>query len=316
MAILPMDADILPPADDRIFKVLLTHPDAKQVLIDVISSVIEKTVVDVHIRANEVPAMDVDEKNQRFDVNCTIDTGEPQPNSKGEGSRFDQVNVEMHCYKQDEIGYEHTNFINKYVYFLTDLHSSQESTGKKYRKLVKTYQITFCMYNVFPSLPDYVHWFSLRTSHGYQLTDQINMVIIELDKINKLLKKPVEKLTSFEKWSMFFRFAQEPVQRNLINDIITGKEEIGMAAALLQEISKDENERARLRSRRMYEMDQVSNILTAEERGEIREREKWQGVIADYKTEIADYKAEIADHKVEIADKDAEIARLKAELSR
>ena len=89
-----------------------------------------------------------------------------------------------------------------------------------------------------------------------------------------------------------------------------------MAAALLQEIRKDENERARLRSRRMYEMDQVSNILTAEERGEIREREKWQGVIADYKTEIADYKAEIADHKVEIADKDAEIARLKAELSR
>ena len=74
-----------------------------------------------------------------------------------------------------------------------------------------------------------------------------------------------------------------------------------MAAALLQEISKDENERARLRSRRMYEMDQISNILTAEERGEIREREKWQDVVADYKTELAD--------------KDAEIARLKAELS-
>ena len=43
-----------------------------------------------------------------------------------------------------------------------------------------------------------------------------------------------------------------------------------MAAALLREISQDEHERARLRSRRMYEMDQVSNLLTAEERGEIR----------------------------------------------
>ena len=81
-----------------------------------------------------------------------------------------------------------------------------------------------------------------------------------------------------------------------------------MAAALLQEISKDENERARLRSRRMYEMDQISNILTAEERGEIREREKWQGVVADYKTEIAN-------KDVKIAGKDAEIARLKAELN-
>ena len=108
----PLDADILPPADDRIFKVLLTHPDAKQVLIDIISTVIERTVVDAYIRGNEVPVMDTEEKNERFDVNCTIDTG-------------DQVNVEMHCYKQDELGTEHSNFINKYVYFLTDLHSSQ-----------------------------------------------------------------------------------------------------------------------------------------------------------------------------------------------
>ena len=43
-----------------------------------------------------------------------------------------------------------------------------------------------------------------------------------------------------------------------------------MAAALLREISQDEHERARARSRRMYEMDMISDILTAEEKGEIR----------------------------------------------
>ena len=255
----PADADILLPSDDRIFKVLLTHPNAKQVLIDVISTVIERTVVDAQIRNNEVPAMDTEEKNECFDVNCTIDTG-------------DQVDVEMHCYRQDEIGSEHTSFINKYVYFLTDLHSSQKSKSVKYRNFVKTYQITFCMYNVLPSLPDYVHRFTLRNNDGIQLTDQINMVIIELDKINEMLKKPVEKLTSFEKWSLFFRYAQEPMHRSLINDIIKGKEEINMAAALLQEISQDEHERARLRSRRMYEMDQYSNLHTTLERGIIQGR--------------------------------------------
>ena len=130
----------------------------KKVLIDLISTVIERTVVDVQIRNNEVPAMDVDEKNERFDVNCTIDTG-------------DQVNVEMHCYKQDELGSDHTNFKNKYVYFLTDLHSSQKSKKITYRNLVKTYQITFSMYNIFPTSADYIHWFSLRTIKGIQLTD-------------------------------------------------------------------------------------------------------------------------------------------------
>jgi len=283
----PPDADILPPSDDRIFKVLLTHPNAKQVLIDVISSVIEQKVVDVQIRNNELPAMDVDEKNERFDVNCTIDTG-------------DQVDVEMHCSEREEIGFKRTNFINKYIYYLTDLHSSQKSKKIIYRNLVKTYQITFCMYNIFPSSQDYVNRFSLRTIKGMQLSDQINIIIIELDKINDMLKKPVEKLTSFEKWSLFFRFAQEPVQRNLINDIIKDKEEINMAAGLLQEISQDEHERARLRSRKMWEMDQYSNYATTFERGEITERKKWQSVVAD--------------KDAALADKDAEIARLRAEL--
>jgi len=45
-----------------------------------------------------------------------------------------------------------------------------------------------------------------------------------------------------------------------------------MAATLLREISKDEHERARLRSRRMYETDMISDLLTAEEKGEIRGR--------------------------------------------
>jgi predicted transposase/invertase (TIGR01784 family) len=42
-----------------------------------------------------------------------------------------------------------------------------------------------------------------------------------------------------------------------------------MAATLLMEISQDEHERARLRSRRMYETDRYSDITTAKERGEL-----------------------------------------------
>jgi len=66
------------------------------------------------------------------------------------------------------------------------------------------------------------------------------------------------------------KFTPDPVYKDLINDIIKDKEEIAMAAALLQEISKDEHERARLRSRRMYETDMISNLLTAERRGEMK----------------------------------------------
>ncbi|MCL2213915.1 MAG: Rpn family recombination-promoting nuclease/putative transposase [Treponema sp.] len=125
MAKLLMDADILPPSDDWIFKVLLTHPEAKKVLIDVISTVIERNVVDVQVRNIEMPVMDTDEKQARFDVDCVIDTED-----------------------------------------------------------------------------------------GEQLSDQINMVIIELSKLNEAFMEPVESLTSFEKWSLFLRYTQEPMYRN------------------------------------------------------------------------------------------------------
>jgi len=64
-------------------------------------------------------------------------------------------------------------------------------------------------------------------------------------------------------------------------------------------ISQDENERAKYFSRKKWQTDMDSNLATAEKRGRRegmeKEREKWQGVVAD---------------------KDAEIARLRAELER
>jgi len=283
------DMELLSPTDDRIFKVLLTHPNAKQVLMDIISTVIEQKVTDVQIRNIELPVTYIDEKEQRFDVNCTID---------GE----DQVDVEMHCEKRVEIGVKFTNFINKYTYYLTDLHSSQLSKGVKYKDLKRTYQITFSKHSVFRKRPGYISWFTLRTIDGYQLTDQINMIIIELDKLENALKKPVEELTAQEKWSLFLNFASNPMHRNIINDIIKDKEEIGMAAAILQEISQDEREKAIARSRRMYETDRESDRLTSEEIGETRANEKWQVVVTEKDTVIAS--------------KDAEIARLHAELEK
>ncbi|MCL2765786.1 MAG: Rpn family recombination-promoting nuclease/putative transposase [Treponema sp.] len=257
----PADADILPPSDDRIFKTLLIHPDARQVLIDVVSTVIERKVVDVQIRNNEVSITDVNEKAERFDVNCTVENG-------------DQVDVEMHCSKREETGEKRTNFINKCTYYLADLHSSQKSRGVMYKDMVRTFQVTFSTHTVFPARSDFVSKFSLRTADGEQFGNQLNIVIIELDKLKNLLGKPVENLTSFEKWSLFLKYAADPVHRDLINDIIKEKEEIGMAATILREISKDERERAIFRSRQMAETDRISDLLTAEERGMIRGREE------------------------------------------
>jgi len=254
---LPANADILPPSDDRIFKVLLTHKDAEPILRSVISAAIERKVESVQILNNELPTTDVGEKAQRLDVNCVIDGG-------------DQVNVEMQCSRMEEAVGEsrsHKGFMNKYIYYMTDLHSSQKSKGVEFHKLARTYQITFCEYNIFPKHPDFVHRISMRRSDGEQVSDQINMIIIEMKKLRGIWNKAAETLTQIEMWSTFFMFASKTKYRNLINNIISIKEEIAMASALLMKISKDDHERALFLSRKKAQMERDSDLLTVEERG-------------------------------------------------
>ena len=263
MGLLPMNMDILPPSDDRVFKLILTKDDAKPVLMDLISAVIDRPVVDVVVRNNELPPEDTSEKAERLDVNCIIDDGS-------------QADLEMQAspIEEDSDG-EHQNLKGKSVYYLCDLHSSQSSKGvRRYDHLARTYQVTFCSYTVFPHRTEYVNSFSLRHDKDNELlSDAVQIYYIELSKLRELLKKPVETMADLEKWALFFRYANDSRCRDKVNEIIQSKEALQMAGELLMSISQDERERAVFRSRRMYQTDLQSNLATAEDRGERRGRE-------------------------------------------
>lgn len=262
MGLLPMDLDILPPSDDRVFKLILTSPDAKPVLIDLISSIIKRPVVDVEVRNNELPSSDTEEKAERLDVNCRIDDGS-------------QVDLEMQASRiQEDIDGKYQNLIGKSIYYLCDLHSSQPSKGiRRYDRLSRTYQVTFCSYTVFPNKVEYVNSFSLRHDRDNELlSDAIHVVYVELSKLHETMGKSVNDMTDLEKWAVFFRYASEPEYRETVNEVIASKEVLQMAGNLLMGISQDERERAVFRSRRMYQTDYQSDLATAEDRGERRGR--------------------------------------------
>jgi predicted transposase/invertase (TIGR01784 family) len=104
MGILPMEADILPPSDDRVFKLILTSPEAKPALMDLISAIIRRQVTDVVVRNNELPAGDTQEKAERLDVNCRVDDGS-------------QVDLEMQASRiREESDGEHRNLKGKSIY--------------------------------------------------------------------------------------------------------------------------------------------------------------------------------------------------------
>lgn len=262
MGLLPMGADILPPSDDRVFKLILTNQEAKPVLIDLISSIIKRPVVDVEVRNNEIPPNDAQEKAERLDVNCRIDNGS-------------QIDLEMQASRiQEESDGKHQNLKGKSIYYLCDLHSSQPSKGvRRYDRLARTYQVTFCSYTVFPERTQYVNSFSLRHDEDNELlSDAIQVVYVELSKLQEIMEKSVDDMTDLEKWAVFFQYASEPTYRETVNEVIASKEVLQMAGNLLMSISQDERERAVFRSRRMYQTDLQSNLATAEDRGERRGR--------------------------------------------
>lgn len=214
-------------------------------------------MVDVILHPNEPPSGDTEEKSERFDVNCKIDDGS-------------QINLEMQASRmQEDAGGQHKNLKGKSVYYLTDLHSSQPSRGiRRYDHLAQTYQITFCSYTVFPDQPEYVNSFSLRNDRtGELLCDAVQIVFVELSKLNEVLDKPVSEMSVLDKWSLFLQYAPDQNHCEKINEVIESEEVLQMAGNLLMSISQDEVERARFRSRRKFQTDYQSDMATSWDNG-------------------------------------------------
>ena len=211
----------------------------------------------MEVRNNDIPPNDTQEKAERLDVNCKIDDGS-------------QIDLEMQASRiEEEADGRHQNLKGKSIYYLCDLHSSQPSKGiRRYDKLVRTYQVTFCSYTVFPQREDYLNSFSMRHDQDNELlSDAIHVVFVELSKLQEIMKKSVHDMTDLEKWAIFFQYASEPTCRETVNEVIASKEVLQMAGDLLMSISQDERERAVFRSRRMYQTDMQSNYATVWDQG-------------------------------------------------
>jgi predicted transposase/invertase (TIGR01784 family) len=248
--------ELLPPSEDGVFKTLLTHPDAKPVLRDLIASILQIPVLEVEVKNTELPISDIGEKRERLDVNCRID-----------GGRQADVEMQTEPMPGDSAASGHVNLKSRSIYYLCDLHASQEGRGLGYDRLMRSYQMTFCGYTVFPERESFISRFSFRDEEGAELLDTVGIVFIELSKLGAAMRKPVEEMSAAEMWGIFFGHGNEPEYRGLLNKMISAKGEIKMAIELLASISRDEIERAHYRSRKMFRMDMEHGLAVSREEG-------------------------------------------------
>ena len=120
---------------------------------------------------------------------------------------------------------------------------------------------------MFPESESFIRRFSFRDDSGALLLDSVGIIFVELTKLTEIAMKPVEGMTREEQWSVFFAFGGETKYSDLIDRLTKERGEIMMANELLQTISRDENERAKYRSRRMFQMDLDHNLLASRDEG-------------------------------------------------
>jgi predicted transposase/invertase (TIGR01784 family) len=282
----------LPPSEDGVFKSTFTRDEAKPALLELLSDILGRPLTDVTVRNNELPILDIDAKREVFDINCIAQDDRSQ------------MDIEMQTTPMDGDTREnqHEHLRDRIVFYLSDLHSNQPGRGVRYADFNSSFQIMICNYKIFNWDNKLVESFNYRNNRGVLLSNITTAIVIDLTQVDKIVSKPVAEMTAVEQWAVFFAKANDPECRDAINEIRSRKEGISVAYNMLTSISTDENERARFRSRRMWQMDRDhEKAVHAHEKAELEKA-------------IAEINSQLSEKDSQLSEKDALIARLRAEL--
>jgi len=256
--------DIINPCWDNVFKATFTKDttESRYALNKLLSAIIGRELTVINITANEPPVESINERQIRYDISCKFDDG-------------DLCNVEMTLNPDT---YEPIRL----EYYSGKLFTSQDIRGKDktYRDLKNSFQIALLVNSPVYDDEAFVHRFQYYDEeNGISLGGRTRIIVLELSKLESISRKPVEEMTSLERWAVFFRYTPDKEKRELVNEILKSEEGIAMAGQVLLTISKDEVERARLLSEYKYAVDLQSKIVEAQrEARREAEREKQRAI--------------------------------------
>ena len=246
------DSDLFDPRLDFVAKRLLTAEtkESKKSLISFLNATLKfknkKRVVKVLNPVTTVTSQK--HKKTVFDVRVEFSDGS-------------QAIIEIEFRRKD-------NFKKRSQFIISQSYANQDISGKTYDALEKRYLICIVNYTLFDYVEDddFHHVHMYRDEKGRPLTDDQTIIFFELSKLDELLEKPVGKLTSAERWVIFFRYATDKSKRDILNQILEKEEGIRLASQTLQTISMNPQERRAYEEQLIFELDQRSEVASAEKR--------------------------------------------------
>jgi len=237
--------ELLDPRFDYVFKRIFTaqEKESKAALIDFLNSVLfggVNKITDLTVVNNEIPVEAYKQKKSRFDIKVIFENGE-------------QALVEMEFRAKDD-------FIKRSLHNISRMISAQPMNRLDYRKLKRCYMIGIMGYNLLNDDFGYLSTFAFRDERGRELSGDMQITYLELEKISGLLEKPTEDLTNADLWALFLRYSADNDKRQVLEKISEKNGGVKMAVDVLKYMSKSDIERMWYEDEILAEIDQEAEI--------------------------------------------------------
>lgn len=156
-------------------------------------------------------------------------------------------------------------FINRSLYYEAQLVTEELNEGDGYGSMDRSIFIGILAENLFDGPRVHRVYRMKDVENGEELSDLMELHFVELRKADETCR--VAELSEVEQWALYLRSAGRPKHETLVVELVKENEVIKVAEKLRREVSKDEELRARAFSRRLFQMDIISNLNEAQRTG-------------------------------------------------
>ena len=198
------EGKLLNPRIDSTFKAMFTQntEESKGALKSFLEAVVGRGISTLSIESNNAPIGFVGQRDVNYDILCKFEDGQI-------------ANIEMQAYNQNY------DYGNRAEYHVARLETTYLNKGDGWDSVPQVYQINVANFiygmkgDIRANTDSVVSYFAMRTKDGRELANRMNVILIELPKVEKLLDS-IETNTALENWAIYLSYADIPSKRGLI----------------------------------------------------------------------------------------------------